>query len=169
METENEQALANAGWSSVQVTVDSPIGNSVPETGAQAPLSTPIPATVGRPHVTATGNASTDGRSTEAGHDNRAAVGVPGVVGAGVGAVGESLPQPAARTARMSVVPQNRSYMISCGVVYRMMVGNRLTAGRRSVATRRRAAKRSNGSGRGCGKQRGAVRTSRMRCVAPKV
>ena len=133
MVTENEQALANAGWSAVQVTVDSPIGNSVPETGAQAPLSTPIPATVGRPHVTATGDASTDGRWTEGGHDSRAAVGVPGVVGAGVGAVGESLPQPAVRTARMSVVPQRRSYMISCGVVCRMMVGNRLTARRRSA------------------------------------
>jgi hypothetical protein len=62
MVTENEQALANADSSAVQVTVDSPSGKFVPETGAQAPLSTTIPATVGGSHVTTIDDPSIEDR-----------------------------------------------------------------------------------------------------------
>ena len=60
MATENEQASANSGKSAVHVTVDVPIGNAVPDTGAHDPLSTGIPATVGGPKVMLTGKASSD-------------------------------------------------------------------------------------------------------------
>ena len=88
------------------MTVDVPIGNAEPETGEQEPLSTGVPATVGGSQLIVTGNASTDCRSTEGGQDRRAVAIVPGVVG--VGAVGESSPQPAVRTAKTSATPRSR-------------------------------------------------------------
>ena len=106
MVIENEQELASVVWSAVQTTVDVPIGNAEPETGEQEPLSTGMPATVGRSQLIVTGNASTDCRATEGGQDRRATAIVPGVVG--VGAVGASSPQPAVRTAKMSATPRSR-------------------------------------------------------------
>ena len=99
----NEHDSANSGMSAVQVTVDVPMGNDVPETGAQDPLSTAIPATVGTPQVMATGKASSDCRATGTGHDMSAATGLPG----GVGAVGASLAHPAARMVTTSAQGRN--------------------------------------------------------------
>ncbi len=108
----NEQDSANSGMSAVQVTVDVPMGNDVPETGAQEPLATGRPATVGTPQVMATGKASSDGRATGTGHDMGAATGLPGV-GTGVGAVGASLAHPAARRVTTSAQGRSRSSIMS--------------------------------------------------------
>ena len=106
MVIENEQELASDVESAVQTTVDVPIGNAEPETGEQEPLSSGMPATVGRFQLIVTGNASTDCRCTEGGQDRRAAAIVPGVVG--VGAVGASSPQPAVRSDRTSTTLRSR-------------------------------------------------------------
>jgi hypothetical protein len=100
----------------VQVTVDVPIGNGVPETGEHDALSTGSPATVGGGQVIRMPSPSSDCRATDGGQDMRAVVDVPEVEG--VGDVGESLPpqlavMPVSRTARLSAVPRSRITMIS--------------------------------------------------------
>ncbi len=116
MAIENEQELASVGSLAVQVTVDVPIGNGVPETGEHDALSTGSPATVGRFQVIRIPSPSSDCRATGGGQDMRVAVGVPDIEG--VGAVGESLPPqlavtPVSRTVRMSAAPRSRTAMIS--------------------------------------------------------
>ena len=111
MVIEKEHDSANSGKSAVQVTVDVPIGNDVPATGAQEPLSTGMPATVAMLQVMLTGRASNEWRCTDAGQDMSADTGAPGV-GTGVGPVGGSLEHPAARMIAASAHRRSRSYII---------------------------------------------------------